>query len=178
MLRFALAVLFAVSTVCALPGVSSAQNWYSEGPAARHDSGYVYPGTSSPGRSLYGVPSPTYYPAYQYYVVPGSNPVVARNPMSLATEEEQEVRANSASILVQVPANAEIWFDNSKTKSTGSLRTFVSPPLESGKTFTYVIHARWTDSSGKVIDQTKRVEVQAGQRSRADFTSPVEKNMP
>jgi uncharacterized protein (TIGR03000 family) len=175
MIRFALSVLFAVSTVCALPSVSSAQNWYSEGPAARHDSGYVYPGTA-----FYGVRSPTYYPAFPTYYVPASaNPVVATNPMSsLATEEEQEARVNSASIQLRVPANAEVWFDNTRTKSTGSLRTFLSPPLETGKTFSYVVHARWTDSSGKVIDQTKQVEVQAGQRSRADFTSDVARTRP
>jgi uncharacterized protein (TIGR03000 family) len=190
MVRFALSFLFAASTVCALPGVSSAQNWYGEGPAARHDSGYVYPGTSSSAgpSAFYGRTwSPTYSPTYQSYNLPiyssNSMPVVvnANSTPSMVTEEEQEEPASAmrtASIQVRVPANAEIWFDNSKTRQTGALRIFVSPPLDSGKMFTYVVHARWTDNSGKVIDQTKKVEVQAGTWSIADFTSEVMKNRP
>ncbi len=77
-----------------------------------------------------------------------------------------------------MPANAEIWFDNQKTSQTGSLRDFVSPPLDTGKKFTYNLRARWTDSSGKVIDQTKQVEVQAGQQSTADFMSEVARSKP
>ncbi len=193
--RFALSVRVAAVLVCALPGVSFAQVWSAEGPATRHDSGYVDPWSSSgPGMGVMSGRgySPSYYPAYQSFYVPAytytptwySNPqplVLSSSGSStspLTLEEEQEARADAthAAIQVRVPANAEIWFDNHKTRQTGSMRTFVSPPLETGKTFTYNIHARWMDSSGKVIDQTKQVEVQAGKRSMADFTPELTKS--
>jgi len=166
--RFAFEVLIAVAVVCALPGVSSAQYWSAEGPATRHDSGYVDPWEASAGVGPYWSGpryTPSNYLSYSSYGVP-SGYFMPRVP---ATEEWV------ASIQVQVPANAEIWFDNSKTTQTGEMRTYVSPPLENGKTLAYVVHARWTDASGKVVDQTKRVEVQAGQFSSTDFMPQLTK---
>src|ERR1700723_1792902 len=72
---------------------------------------------------------------------------------SLAGEEQQEaVGAGLAYVDLRVPATAEIWFDDNKTAQTGSLRHYVTPSLESGRSFTYDIRARWTDPNGKVID--------------------------
>ena len=72
-------------------------------------------------------------------------------------------------IQVHAPANAEIWFEGSKTSQTGSVRNFVSPPLTSGKTFSYDVRAHWTDSNGKAVDKTQTVKIQAGGRSNVSF---------
>jgi uncharacterized protein (TIGR03000 family) len=87
--------------------------------------------------------------------------------------EDQEVPANDtrAFIRVRVPANAEIWFEGDKTNQTGTERNFVSPALETDKSFTYDIRARWTDGGGKVVDKTQKVNVEAGRRSTVDFVS-------
>jgi uncharacterized protein (TIGR03000 family) len=188
--RFSLSFLVAVVIVCALPGVSPAQYWSAEGPATRHDNGYVDPwrGPVNSGAFFGSTGSPSayqgYLPTFSRAVPPplyysNLQPLVPSSPYdlpALSTEEEQEEAAHTASIQVRVPTNAEIWFENQKTRQSGALRNFISPPLETGKTFTYDVHARWTDSSGKVIDQTKQVEVQAGKRSTADFTPELTKS--
>jgi uncharacterized protein (TIGR03000 family) len=71
-------------------------------------------------------------------------------------------------ILMSVPADAEIWFDGTKTTLTGSLRRFVSPPLASGRAFVYQVRVR-SQAAGRTIDDTRRVTVRAGERLAVDF---------
>jgi uncharacterized protein (TIGR03000 family) len=75
---------------------------------------------------------------------------------------------NSATMDVHVPADAQIWFEGSKTGQHGDLRTFVSPPLEPGRKFGYDIRARWTEA-GKEIDETQHVSVRAGEHVQVEF---------
>jgi uncharacterized protein (TIGR03000 family) len=190
--RLMLSALLAAATVCGWPGVSSADPWADIGPAgsAFNYGGYIDPWTGRSGNGAFsgGVyfgnrpgsgPSWSYSPTWTNPLSPPiyyshSRPFVASSTYSTPLKAE----GSTASIQVRVPANAEIWFDNQKMSQTGSLRDFVSPPLETGKQFTYNLRVRWTDSSGKVIDQTKQVEVQAGQQSTADFMSEVAKSKP
>jgi uncharacterized protein (TIGR03000 family) len=71
---------------------------------------------------------------------------------------------------VRVPADAEIWFEGAKTGQSGPKRTFVSPPLEKGQAFTYEIRARWTEG-GKPVEQTRQVNVRAGEQVQVDFAA-------
>jgi uncharacterized protein (TIGR03000 family) len=111
--------------------------------------------------TVYGYPQPAYPPAF-----------AAAPRISSASEEQEEAvtAANLAAIEVRVPANADLWFEGDKTSQGGAVRNFVSPQLTPGKTFTYDVRARWADSSGKVVDKTKQLKVQAGQRSTVDFS--------
>ena len=70
-------------------------------------------------------------------------------------------------VLVSPP----IWFDDQPTKQTGELRTYSSPPLESGQKYHYVLRAQW-DDNGKTQTASKRVEVGAGKVAEVDFTRP------
>jgi uncharacterized protein (TIGR03000 family) len=79
--------------------------------------------------------------------------------------------ADAAQVEVHVPPDAQVWFDGNPTTQTGELRTYVSPPLPADKPFHYDIRARWTDN-GKVVDQTRSVEVRAGRRTTVDFMQP------
>jgi uncharacterized protein (TIGR03000 family) len=88
-------------------------------------------------------------------------------PASLTTEQA----GSQGYIEIQVPAQAELWFDTDKTKQTGTLRTFWSPPLPAGQVFIYQVRARWNDH-GKTIEQTQPVLIQAGAKARLQFTSP------
>jgi uncharacterized protein (TIGR03000 family) len=78
--------------------------------------------------------------------------------------------AAPAGVTVKVPQGAELWFDGSKTRSTGSVREFESPPLTQGRQYTYDVRARWRDN-GKDVTQTRRVIVTAG--THADVEFPV-----
>jgi len=74
----------------------------------------------------------------------------------------------SARVSVTLPAGAELWFDGSKTSSTGTTREFESPPLKAGRQYKYEIRARW-DDRGNAVTQTQEVTVTAGARVRLDF---------
>ena len=76
-----------------------------------------------------------------------------------------------AFIQVRVPNNAEVYFEGDRTSQTGTQRSFISPAPQLGKTFTYDIRARWMDPSGRPVEQTRHVKVQAGRRSVVDFTN-------
>lgn len=72
-------------------------------------------------------------------------------------------------VQVRVPApNAEVWFGTTKTAQTGTMRMFVSPPVAPNRTYTYEIRARWM-KDGQPIEQTRSLEVQAGQRVTVEF---------
>jgi uncharacterized protein (TIGR03000 family) len=76
----------------------------------------------------------------------------------------------SAHVTVSVPAGARLWFDNTPTTSTGPVREFYSPPLTSGKQYTYDVKASWTEN-GHEVTQTQKVEVTPG--ARVNLTFPV-----
>ena len=69
----------------------------------------------------------------------------------------------AAMISLRVPADAEIWFDGVPTTQTGSVRQFISPPLEPGRYFTYQLRVRWTDD-GRPVERTRRLTVYGGER--------------
>jgi uncharacterized protein (TIGR03000 family) len=71
-------------------------------------------------------------------------------------------------IEVQVPADAELWFDDEKTNQTGPVRTFSTPPLPGGNEYHYAVRARWAEN-GRAVEQVQMVTVHGGQRVRASF---------
>jgi uncharacterized protein (TIGR03000 family) len=52
----------------------------------------------------------------------------------------------------------------------GTLRQFVTPPVDPGRVYSYQIRARW-QQNGQVMDQTKIVQFHAGDRLTVDFGS-------
>jgi uncharacterized protein (TIGR03000 family) len=73
-----------------------------------------------------------------------------------------------AVVCVQVPSNAELWFDGARTEQVGPSRNFQSPPLAGGRTFHYVVRARWTEN-GQAVEQFQTVSVQGGQQAQVSF---------
>jgi uncharacterized protein (TIGR03000 family) len=73
-----------------------------------------------------------------------------------------------AQIIVNVPADAEIWFEGTKMTSTGSVRQYTSPPLTPGTRYTYEVRARWTEN-GQEVTQTQEVKVAAGTNVNVKF---------
>ena len=72
--------------------------------------------------------------------------------------------ANAATIIVHMPANASLSIDGQQTQQRSNTRTFVSPPLDPNKTYTYTLRAE-TSRDGRTITETKNVDVRAGQSS-------------
>jgi uncharacterized protein (TIGR03000 family) len=71
--------------------------------------------------------------------------------------------------MVRVPSsNAEVWLDGQPTSQGGMDRTFMTPRLNSGSTYTYEVKARWMEN-GQPVEQTRTVRFQTGQTVNVDF---------
>jgi uncharacterized protein (TIGR03000 family) len=80
---------------------------------------------------------------------------------------------NQAHLVVELPANAKLYVDDHLMKSTSTRRTFVTPELQPGQTYFYVLRAE-VDRDGKTVSQSKRVTVRAGQLVQASFDTTEE----
>jgi uncharacterized protein (TIGR03000 family) len=74
-------------------------------------------------------------------------------------------------LTVRVPETAEVWIEGMKSKQSGPLRTFVSPPLKVGDRYAFAIRAAWTEN-GQPRNETR--EVIAGPGERVDVAFPAE----
>jgi len=130
-----------------------------------------YGGLGYGGYGGYGGYAPYYGgPAYASYAAPVTDPgyiapAVASNP--------QESPDNAAHLQFNVPEGAEVWFDSTLTKQTGSVREYTSPPLSPGRRFTYKISVRYRDANGKEINDTRPIHVRANDWFSIDFTRPA-----
>ena len=88
-------------------------------------------------------------------------------PSSVSPDTASAQADPTAHVTVRVPANAELWFDDSTTTSRGPVREFRSPLLTPGR-YTYEIRARWTEN-GRAITQTQKVAVSPGAHITVDF---------
>jgi uncharacterized protein (TIGR03000 family) len=108
-------------------------------------------------------------------------PQYPESPVRWTTEEDWEALRSApppegaASIDLRVPAEAEVWFENQKTRQSGPIRHFTSPPLPQGQRFVYDLRARWTEN-GRVITRTRRLPIRAGDHLRIDLRPPTESN--
>jgi uncharacterized protein (TIGR03000 family) len=80
-------------------------------------------------------------------------------------------RSNTAHIRLLVPASAKVWFGNSATQQTGSVRFFESPALTPGKDYSYDVKAQWRDASDKEVTRTRHVDVRANMQTTVDLTA-------
>src|SRR5579885_1561738 len=76
--------------------------------------------------------------------------------------------SRSASIIANLPAAARLYIDGNPTQQTGSTRTFVTPPLDPSRDYTYELRAD-VDRDGELLTRTEPVHVRAGENSRVDF---------
>jgi uncharacterized protein (TIGR03000 family) len=138
-----------------------------------------YGGGYSPyggGYSPYGggYYSPSYYytsPSYMSSYTSTSYIV----PVLTSTSSSPRTINEKAAIEVQVPANAQVWFDGTQTAQKGSERYFATPALQRGKNYTYEVRATWTDDKGNAVTQTREVTVEPGKWSVVNF---LEKSSP
>jgi uncharacterized protein (TIGR03000 family) len=123
--------------------------------------GFTYP-------NYYSYAYPSYSRYYSGYYSPSEYTVQVETPQTPAPN-------NEAHLQLIVPDNAEVWFDGEKTSQTGTVREYVSPPLATGKTFTYDVRVRYAGANGHVVDETRPIRVQANSWWSVDFTKPAPK---
>jgi len=84
-------------------------------------------------------------------------------------DEEEKISSDApARIVVKLPADAKLTVDGASTKSTSAVRTFESPVLPAGRTYSYVLEARFTKDGEEVV-VSKRVEVTPGKTTDVDL---------
>lgn len=81
-----------------------------------------------------------------------------------APKHDAKTNAAPATIHVMLPADAKLTFDGEATKSTSADRAFVTPPLEKGKEFHYVLKAHFAQG-GNAVTVERQIVVRAGQET-------------
>jgi uncharacterized protein (TIGR03000 family) len=133
--------------------------------------GYSWPYTTYD----YSVPfygSTTEYTQPQEYSAGGTYPSAYQS--FYPSGDANASREVMASIMLP-SADAELWIEGQKMTNTGTVRRFASPPLETGRGYTYNFRARW-NQDGQTMDQTRKVRVHAGDRITVDFNQPEEQS--
>jgi len=128
--------------------------------------------------------SPGFIPGYGYYPGPGpgtypwmdgpGTPFDRRKLMPSAPlhgpvlAEEVTPPRGAALIIVKIPAEAELWFDDVKTSQGGSYRQFTTPPLPSNGNSFYTIRARW-EIKGLELTRVESVRVRPDEKQTVNF---------
>jgi uncharacterized protein (TIGR03000 family) len=90
--------------------------------------------------------------------------------LSLVPVVTGQQQPGTATLNIKVPPDAKLYFDNAITSQTGTMRTFVTPPLKAGSKFVYAIKVD-VIRGGQTLSETKHVDFQAGQTVDVDFTA-------
>jgi len=106
-----------------------------------------------------------------YQGLPIVQPAAPTQPAP-ANVSPQASDPSRARIVVQLPAEARLTVDDSPTQSTSSVRTFISPPLESGKSYYYTLKAE-INRDGQTLTTDRRITVRAGEQSNVKLEFPV-----
>ena len=155
--RKATAVLALVALLWAV-GPSHAQEAVGQGWFINHPTGSSAWPWNSPGHQGYNEPR---------YVTQPVNTNVApvqanKYELYLTTLSEKNTdNPNSATLMAHIPENAKIWVGGDATTSAGNLRTYNSPALIPGKSYSYTVRVDWIEE-GKQVSQTHEVSVKAG----------------
>ena len=114
-------------------------------------------------------PSPAIiYPAVPPGAAPGAPPAVKPKEPVPAPKGETGALPAKATLIVELPADANLYIDDRLMKSPSDKRTFSTPVLEPGQAFYYLVRAEMV-RDGKTMTETKRVIVRAGEEVHASF---------
>ena len=163
-------VIFALALAAVLAVPESAQ-------AQRYRGGY-YRGGPYYGGGYYrgyrywgGYPYVYPYYTYPYYAPPVYVPPVYAPPVYSPPVYSAPIVVNLPMTLqVSLPSpSAQVWVDGNPTSQMGTFRTYVSPPMTPGVVHLYTVRAVWSDGV-QSYDQTRTVQIQAGQTVAVSFT--------
>jgi uncharacterized protein (TIGR03000 family) len=108
-----------------------------------------------------------YYPyTYDYY------PYTYDNIYPSATNEEMAPSAAPAQVTVQVPAIANVWFNNTLSQTGTTTRQFTTPALTADQDYPVAIRAQWTEG-GTTIDRSRTVNLHTGDSVTVNFATSV-----
>jgi uncharacterized protein (TIGR03000 family) len=96
------------------------------------------------------------------YVQPAPHAAPAEKP---AKPEQTSERAR---VLVQLPEGAKLSVDGQPIQLTSGQRSFVTPPLDRGRDYSYTLRGEVV-RNGETVTQTQRVVFRAGEVARVRF---------
>jgi uncharacterized protein (TIGR03000 family) len=85
------------------------------------------------------------------------------------TKPPESMAPTRARLIVEVPADAKLFIDDHAMKTSSEHRAYQTPDLEPGQTYYYEVRVE-VERDGKMLSETKRVLVRAGQEAHADFS--------
>jgi uncharacterized protein (TIGR03000 family) len=151
-----------------------APGWWSARNARVGAAAYYY-GYGAPYYGDPGLDYPGYYPAETNstttdYSYPGSSQSGLPHP----TGNSAVAPRDAGLIQLRLPYQfAEVSFDGQKVSSAGTTRTFMTPQLQQGENYRYLITVTWVQE-GRLTTKEKTIAVRAGTVSSADFTPQVD----
>src|SRR5262249_35339719 len=83
-------------------------------------------------------------------------------------DNDDQVKANTARVIVSLPADAKLTINGQATKSTSAKRVFESPTLEQGKTYTYTFKATVV-RDGQTVSAERKIKLKAGEHTPVSF---------
>jgi len=128
----------------------------------------VEPYPSLPG---FGVPPPTIPyapPEAAPSVVPERTGFAPRPAAFGSMTASSSNPMNRATVVVRLPADAQLFADGTALKMTGGERKFVTPALPAGMEYTYRFTAEY-ERSGEQVSVTKKVVVRSGSMAAVEF---------
>jgi uncharacterized protein (TIGR03000 family) len=136
-----------------VPDYAASRAWAKTAPSSATSGAYVH----------YFSPAPAAAPGV-------AGPRGAAGSWSLRAEAPAPA-ATTARIEIRVPEGAVVTLAGQKTRQTGALRQFESPPLVPGKEYTYDVTVTWNEGGREVVE-TRELLVRAGDRLSASFAAP------
>jgi uncharacterized protein (TIGR03000 family) len=119
----------------------------------------------SRGRNPYYYSYPLTFDAYQQ---PLNNDFYVYPPTTYRANYPPNYSSLPATIELVVPADAQVWFNGQATAQTGSVRRFVTPPLNANGDYSYEVKVRWTRNR-EPVEETRNIPVVAGAFRRLDL---------
>jgi uncharacterized protein (TIGR03000 family) len=94
-------------------------------------------------------------------------PVPAKSPPAerIGPPEEAPSAPAPATLKVRLPADAKLTINDRATQATSTTRTFVTPPLQPGKNFSYTLKAEVV-RNGQTFTATEQVPLRAGEEKQ------------
>lgn len=100
---------------------------------------------------------------------PPADGVPPLNPPPALNEERSST--NRAQFVVRLPADARLVADGTVIPGSGTVRLFVSPPLEPGREYVYELTIE-VERNGKTLRDAQTVRFQAGKTANVSFPEP------
>jgi uncharacterized protein (TIGR03000 family) len=112
------------------------------------------------------VPTPAYTTPQATVSTPTSSTYQSLYPPSSAVRTPP---SNEATVVVRTAPDARIWFNGVETTQAGANRTFGTPELQPGTSYSYDVTVRWMEN-GKEMQRTRKVAVSPGEKVEVDLT--------